>query len=90
MPGDTNGLDDVFVRDVRAGTTERVSLAPGGGQADGDSWRPSLSADGRHVAFSSNATDLVPGDTNGRTDVFVRDLTTGATVRASVSNAGGR
>ena len=88
VPGDTNGLDDVFVRDVRAGTTERVSLAPGGGQADGGSWGPSLSADGRHVAFSSNATDLVPGDTNGRTDVFVRDLTTGATVRASVSNAG--
>jgi len=72
VPGDTNGTYDVFVRDRARRTTERVSVATGGAQTDGGSFDPALSANGRHVAFSSDADNLVPGDTNGATDVFVR------------------
>jgi Tol biopolymer transport system component len=71
-----------------AETTTRVSVTAGGEQADGGSWASALSADGRWVAFDSHAPNLVPGDTNGQTDVFVRDLTTGATTRADVSSEG--
>jgi Tol biopolymer transport system component len=71
VPDDTNGLDDVFVHDRRTGTTRRVSVATGGGQSAGNSFFPALSADGRSVAFTSHATNLVPGDTNGWSDVFV-------------------
>jgi Tol biopolymer transport system component len=72
VPGDTNGLPDVFVRKLEGGTTERVSVGPGGAQANRDSYAPALSSDGSVVAFTSNATNLVPGDTNGLPDVFVR------------------
>jgi hypothetical protein len=65
---------DVFVRDRQTGTTQRVSVASGGGQADGSSLAPELTADGNAVVFYSDATDLVPGDTNGFTDVFVTVL----------------
>ena len=64
MPGDTNDADDVFVRDRQTGTTRRVSVGPGGVQGNGDSFGPAISADGRFVAFDSDATNLVPGDTN--------------------------
>jgi hypothetical protein len=53
------------------GVTERVSVGPGGVQANGESFGPALSADGRFVAFISWASNLVPGDTNGVTDIFV-------------------
>lgn len=66
----------------------RVSVPPAGGAADGPSSEPALSADGRHVAFVSLATNLVPGDTNGVADVFVHDRGTGALHRVSVSSAG--
>ncbi len=69
-------------------TTERVSLAPGGLDADGASSRPSVSASGRYVAFVSGATNLVPGDTNGFSDIYVRDADTGAVVRISVAMLG--
>jgi Tol biopolymer transport system component len=72
VPGDTNGAYDVFVRDTGAGITYRVSVASGGGQSNGRSEAPRISADGRYVAFVSEATNLVPGDTNGQPDVFVR------------------
>src|SRR6266550_2391417 len=88
VAGDTNGVDDVFVRDRQAGTTTRVSLAPGGAEANGGSYSPSISADGRYVAFLSDATNLVAGDTNSVRDVFVFDRQTGTTTRASVSSAG--
>ena len=88
VPGDTNGERDVFVRDVVAGTTARVSVASTGRQGDGDSRDPSLSPDGRFVAFESEASNLVDGDANGVLDVFVRDLQTGATVRISVDSSG--
>ncbi len=89
VPGDTNGISDVFVRDRWSGTTTRVSVGPGGGQANGEaSLDPVLSADGRFVAFVSDASNLVPGDTNGSLDVFVRDRRSGTTRRVSVSSTG--
>lgn len=86
--GDTNGAADVFVRDLLAGTTRRVSLALSGVEANGGSREPSISADGTRVVFPSAASNLVPGDTNGKTDIFVRDLAAGTTVRASVGALG--
>ncbi|MGW4891569.1 TolB family protein [Kitasatospora sp. NPDC004240] len=70
------------------GGTERVSLAPGGGQANGGSYASALSAEGRYAVFISDASDLVPGDTNASADVFVRDLWTGRTERVNVSTEG--
>lgn len=72
MPGDRNGTYDVFVRDLRAGTTERVSVSSAGAEGDDRSTGADISADGRLVAFDSVATNLVPGDTDGWYDVFVR------------------
>jgi Tol biopolymer transport system component len=89
VAGDTNGHTDIFVHDRLSGTTERVSVASGGAQSnDGYSYRPSISADGRFVAFNSDATDLVLGDTNGAYDVFVHDRQSGITERVSVDSAG--
>ena len=65
VPGDTNGKTDIFVYDRQADTIERVSLASDGTQGNGISSYPSISADGRYVAFQSYASNLVPGDTNG-------------------------
>jgi Tol biopolymer transport system component len=73
VPDDTNGVFDIFVRDRVAGTTERISLASDGAQADANSFQAALSGDGRFVAFLSYATNLVSGDTNGTADDFVRD-----------------
>lgn len=88
VPGDVNGLSDVFVRDLLAGTTARVSVGLGGAQANGDSKHPSISADGSRVAFCSGASNLVTGDSNGQLDVFVVDVATLAIQRVSVSNTG--
>ncbi len=87
-PGDTNGVADVFVHDRLTGATERVSLASDGAQANGWSDWPALSADGRYVAFTSLATNLVAGDTNNARDIFVRDRLTGTTTRVSVASDG--
>ena len=88
VAGDSNGMDDIFVRDCLAGSIELVSIASSGAQ--GDSWSevPSISDDGRFVAFDSASSTLVPGDTNGRVDVFLRDRQQGTTIRLSVSSAG--
>jgi hypothetical protein len=88
VPGDTNGKTDIFVRDRRTGTTERVSLSSGAGQSNGDSYYGVLSGDGRYVAFQSGATNLVPGDPLPFGNVYVRDRTTGVTTRVSVSSTG--
>ena len=88
VAGDSNGVTDVFVRDLRAGTTRRVSVSGKGLQGNGYSDVPTISADGRYAAFESKASNLVSGDTNGKTDVFVRDLVAGTTRRISVSTAG--
>ncbi len=104
VAGDTNGVSDVFVRDTcfnaPAGctpSTTRVSVSSTGAQADGFSELPSISGDGRFIAFPSGATNLiVPGDNNFFQDIFVRDTCTGAvagciptTVRASASGSTG-
>jgi Tol biopolymer transport system component len=73
---------------VPAGTTERVSVTAAGEQADAESWGDAMSADGRYVLFDSHGPNLVPGDTNGQTDVFVRDLQTGETTRVDVASDG--
>ncbi len=88
VPGDTNDRRDVFVRDRVASHVERVSVASGGAQASGNSWEPAISADGRYVAFTSEAFNLVPGDTNGERDVFVHDRYTHETTRVSLSPEG--
>src|SRR5438477_435698 len=62
VAGDTNGSDDIFVRDRQSGTTERMSVATGGAQGNNSSYLPSISADGRFVAFASTAFNLVAGD----------------------------
>jgi Tol biopolymer transport system component len=90
VAGDTNACQDVFVHDRRSGVTERVSVSSAGAQANTDSFNGSVSRNGRFVAFSSTASNLVPGDANGRTDVFVHDRRTGATEIVSVGSAGAR
>jgi hypothetical protein len=79
VSGDTNGRRDVFVRFRDSGITERISIGTGGEQGNGDSVYPSISGDGRFVAFQSQASNLVPGDTNNASDIFVRDLVSGTT-----------
>jgi tricorn protease-like protein len=86
--GDTNSTFDVFVHDRETGKTKRVSVTSGGAQGNSNSYAPSISANGRFVAFQSYATNMVGGDTNGRADVFVHDRETGRTKRVSVSSAG--
>ena len=88
VPGDTNYWTDVFVHDLDTGTTTRVSVASDGTQADGPSDSPAISSDGRHVAFRSAASNLVPGDTNAKGDVFLHDRVTGTTTRVSVASDG--
>ena len=78
----------VSCRSATAGTTERVSVSSSGEQGNNWSYEPSLSADGRYVAFTTYASNLVPGDTNGTYDIFVYDRVTGETARVSVSSFG--
>jgi Tol biopolymer transport system component len=88
VPGDTNGKADVFVHDRLTGQTTRVSVASDGTQGNDGSGGASISANGRYVAFVSGASNLVPGDTNGKADVFVHDRLTGQTTRVSVASDG--
>jgi Tol biopolymer transport system component len=83
VANDTNNAADIFVRDLVSGTNILVSANASGKPGNGFSRAPVMAPDGRYVAFSSAATDLVSGDTNGISDVFVRDLQTGTTVLAS-------
>lgn len=84
LPGDTNGASDIFLRDLQAGTTELISVAPDGSWGNDVSMDPAITPDGRYVAFVSEASNLVPGDTNGIADVFVRDTVAGTTTLVSV------
>jgi len=86
---DTNGFRDIFVHDRLSGITTRINLSSGGVPADNNSQTPSISSDGRFVAFASDATNLLGAgfDINGFTDIFVRDRGTGLTTRVSVSSA---
>jgi len=88
VENDTNRVGDIFVRDVLADRTTRVSLSTTGDEANSGSHRLAMSGDGRYVAFSSWASNLVPGDANETGDVFLRDRVTGVTILASVSTAG--
>ena len=93
VPGDTNLAADIYVRDVKLGSTERASVDSRGNQTlmpidDHNSDWPSISDNGRYVAFTSDASDLVEDDTNEATDTFVHDRRTGETIRASVANDG--
>jgi hypothetical protein len=84
VANDTNNTTDIFVRDVINGTTTLVSTNPAGGSASGISRGSVLTSDGRYVAFTSAATNLVANDANGIADVFVRDLQAGTTTLVSV------
>jgi Ca2+-binding RTX toxin-like protein len=93
VPGDTNTINDIFVRDTLTNTTTRVSVDSAGNQANFRSYNASISADGRFVAFSSDASNIVPGDTYRESDmvvidIFVRDTLTNTTTRVSVDSAG--
>ena len=88
VPNDTNGCRDVFVRDLAGGTNILVSVNTNGNSGDGLSTDPAISGDGRYVAFTSWADNLVSGDTNLARDVFVRDLQSGTTTLVSVSTNG--
>lgn len=88
VPNDTNGFLDSFVRDLLTGTTSRVSVTYAGQEGNGSSYEPQMTTTGRCVAFTSNATNLVPNDTNGAGDVFLRDLITNQITRVSVSASG--
>ncbi len=87
----TTAVNQVYLHDTRTGTTTIASVSSAGVVGDGPSagtYGPSVSNDGRYVAFESDATNLVAGDTNGVTDAFVHDMVTGATIRVSVNADG--
>lgn len=89
VAGTVNGTSDVFVHDLQTGSTVLASVDSAGNPADrGDASYPSISSDGRYVAFDAAAQNLVPGDTNSAQDVFVHDMLTGRTTRVSVESAG--
>lgn len=88
VAGDLEQTKDVFLRDHDSGTTRLVSVALGGGAGNGESWGCAVSNDGRYVAFTSGATNLIAGDANAADDVFVRDMLAGTTQRASRTHAG--
>lgn len=88
VAGDTNKRWDIFVRDLSLGTTERVSVANDGSQANHDSFEAGISDDGRFVVFRSNASNLVANDHNQRFDIFVHDRSNGQTLRVSLAPSG--
>ncbi|MHB8792059.1 MAG: TolB family protein [Thermoleophilia bacterium] len=88
VSNDTNSVADIFVRDIQAGTTSRASTTSSGVETAGNHDDPSISPDGRYVAFGSTSTTLVSGDTNAVEDVFVKEISNGTTTRVSTSQAG--
>jgi Tol biopolymer transport system component len=88
VAGDTNGRTDIFVHDRTTHITQRVSVSSDEIQANGDSWEPCVTTDRKYVAFASDASNLVDGDTNNASDIFVRDRVKGTTERVSVSSGG--
>jgi Tol biopolymer transport system component len=88
VPDDTNQAEDIFVVEIAATTTNRVSIATNGTQGNDHSRKPALSADGRRVAFYSFASTLVNGDSNQASDIFLHDRTTHTTTRLSLSTDG--
>ncbi|MEK0085509.1 Calx-beta domain-containing protein [Benzoatithermus flavus] len=89
VPGGGNGNVAVFIKDLRTGTLTEISVAADGQQPNGHVAEPVFSPDGSKIAFLSWADNLVPGDTNGTPDLFVKDLVTGAVTRVSTTASGG-
>jgi hypothetical protein len=89
VAGDTNGVTDVFLRDLVNGTTMRVSVSSGGAQGNDGSYGGGISPDNRYVSFLTYATNLAPGDTAGWVDLYVRDLVSGTTERVLLASGGG-
>lgn len=89
-PGQTNSVNRIFRRDNQTGQELHISVPTAGGQPNGDSFSPTISADGNLVAFASVASNLVSGDTNNATDIFVRNISAGTTTRISVTESGGQ
>lgn len=88
FPGDTNGANDVVLRDLMLGTNTRVTRTTTAAEPNGNSLDPTISNDGQRVAYHSAATNVVPGDTNGVADVFVYDVASDMTARVSLGNSG--
>ena len=88
VTGDTNQQDDVFVHDLQTKITSRVSIGPANAQGNGSNSQPAISSDGRFVAFISSATNLITGDINKKSDIFVYDRGTKTTTRISVNSTG--
>jgi Tol biopolymer transport system component len=88
VANDGNGVTDIFIRDRNKDKTKRVSTRSNGGEANGPSLQPSISADGRYLAFASSASNLVSGDSNGQFDVFVKNLKNGKVTRVSERSNG--
>lgn len=88
VPDDTNSANDIFVHDMQTNNTTRVSVTSTAVEGNGGSANPSVSSDGRYIAFQSSASNLVTNDTNGRTDIFVHDMLTGNTTLVSVHSDG--
>lgn len=88
VPEDINNVTDVFIADSHTGDIRLVSTDSNGSQGNCGSLGPSISADGRYVAFVSCASNLVPGDTNGDPDIFLKDIQTGTTTRVSTDSGG--
>jgi Tol biopolymer transport system component len=82
-------LSHIYVRDTQLNVTRRLSVCPPGAVSNGRSWHPAISGDGRYVAFVSDATNLVPGDRNRSSDVFLHDTRTGSTMLVSRGARGG-
>lgn len=90
VSGDTNGADDIFLHALSTGLTTRLSVSSAGQQGDDDSAWPRISPDGRYVAFNSYAENLVVGDTNNHSDIFLHDLETSRTWRVTRTQTGGQ
>jgi Tol biopolymer transport system component len=89
VSGDDNKVDDIFLRDRRTGKTQRVSVSSSGTEANAPSSEPAISAGGRIIAFTSEASNLVRSDRNGERDVFIHNRKTDRTRRISLSSTGG-
>ncbi len=88
VPGDSTPGRDIFVHDRQTGEITLVSINSDSVQANDESYFPAISGDGRYVVFTSFATNLVSGDTNGKRDIFLHDRQIGATERVSVASDG--
>jgi Tol biopolymer transport system component len=89
VANDGNGTQDIFLHDRQGGTTVRISVTSAGTEIHGDCSQPVFSRDGTHVAFITTAADLLAGDGNGKKDIYVKVLATGAVLRATLNAAGG-